>query len=74
MSDDDILRWLIDFGTDWVVVGETLKGTWAIEEIGFTSAVVQGDLESNLNIYDGEPRKLKLSEKAIARLGDRTGI
>lgn len=72
MSAEQILRWLIEFGSDWVVFGTTLKDTWAMREIGLTKAEAQGDLKSNININDGEPWKMKLTEKALARLDDGT--
>jgi hypothetical protein len=74
MSTEQILRWLIEFGSDWVVVGKTLNASWAMSEIGFEEAVRQGDLDSNLNVYDGEPWKVKLSEQAIERLGERDAV
>lgn len=73
MNTEQILRWLIEFGSDWVVVGETLRETWAEREIGFHDAERQGDLDSNLHVYDGEPWRVKLSEKALSRLKRGTG-
>jgi hypothetical protein len=42
-----------------------------MSEIGFEEAERQGDLDSNLHVYDGEPWKVKLTEQAIKRLGER---
>jgi hypothetical protein len=70
MSNDQILRWLIEFGSDWVVVGVTLRNTWAVRDIGLESAGQQGDLDSNLALYDGEPWKVRLTQQALDRLKD----
>jgi hypothetical protein len=39
-----------------------------MSEIGFEEAERQGDLDSNLHVYDGEPWKVKLSEQALKRM------
>jgi hypothetical protein len=69
MSTEQVLRWLLQFGSDWVIVGDILDETWAMSEIDFGEAERQGYLESNLSTYDGKPWQLKLTEQAIKSLG-----
>ena len=62
MTDDKILRWLIEFGTDWMNK-ISLTQTWADAEIQWVDAIEAGWLDVSLSY--GE---LKLSQKALDRL------
>jgi len=68
MDNEIILRWLAEFGSDWVVVGKTLRDTWATMSIDIDGEASQGYLESNLRVYDAEPWKVRLTQKAIEKL------
>ena len=62
MTDDKILRWLVDFGTDWVDK-ITLTHSWANGEIQWADAVKAGWLNESLSYAN-----LKLSQKALDKL------
>lgn len=68
MSTEQILRWLVDFGTDWVDIKIDLEGTWAMDDILLFKAEMQGDLELNdLHPLDAV-WKARLTKKALKRL------
>ena len=74
MKDDDILRWLIDFGTDWVEYTVTLQGTWIGLDAGILGEGMERKYIEEREPFDtkGYKWELRLTEKALARLDDGT--
>jgi hypothetical protein len=65
MRNEERLRWLIQFGSDWVGYQDVLVGTWA-NQIDLVKARYEGDLLSN---ESERPWALKLSDEALRKLG-----
>ena len=65
MRNAERLRWLIEFGSDWVGYQDVLVGTWA-NQIDLVQARYEGDLVSN---ESERPWALKLSDEALRKLG-----
>jgi len=75
MQDEHILRWLIEFGTDWVD-DRTLNGSWADAGFYWYGSVKLGMLEENKwdeisNGYKHTRRAYKLTQKALDRLSNK---
>ena len=72
MQDEHILRWLIEFGTDWVD-DRTLSGTWADDGFYWHDAKVEGLLELKNEVVEGRPltHAYKLTQKALDRLSNK---
>jgi hypothetical protein len=68
MTADHAMRWLLEFGSDWVRE-EEVKGTWADYELIWLECAADGDLEirriPDIHLQGNEHR---LTEKAIAKL------
>jgi hypothetical protein len=64
MRNEERLRWLIQFGSDWVEYQTVLVGTWA-DTLSFERARLDGDLEFN---DFGAPFAVRLSEEALRKL------
>ena len=64
MSHEQILRWLLEFGTEPVHVNK-LFSTWADEEVNWDANARNGMLDQDIKGY-------KLSDKAIRRLKNET--
>lgn len=64
MTPEKALRWLIEFGSDWVPA-TTLARTWAVSEITWQTAVVYGYLEKGtlMDRYRLTSKSLKLIEE-----------
>lgn len=72
ISNEQILRWLVDFGSGWIDE-EDLSGTWADAELFWAKNVDNGWLEDEqrrdkglINYY------YKLSQKALDKLKEKT--
>jgi len=64
MRNEERLRWLIQFGSDWVDYHNVLSGTWA-DNVGLERARIEGDLEFN---DFGAPFAVRLSDEALRKL------
>jgi predicted phosphohydrolase len=64
MRNAERLRWLIQFGSDWVGYQDVLVGTWA-DQIDLVKARNEGDV-----VYNDFDRAwaLKLSDEALRKL------
>ena len=69
MKDEQILRWLIEFGSDWVYA-RLLALTWADRELHWRNCVEKGLLERKVDILRVYYR---LTPKALERIDDGQG-
>jgi hypothetical protein len=72
MTPDKALRWLIEFGTDWVNING-LFNTWADNEIERRKAWADGYLIS-AHATDGIRKKYKLSDKALKLIEESKNV
>ncbi len=72
MKDEHILRWLIEFGTDWVDA-HTLTDSWADSEFFWHGAYEEGLLHNKTNDVKTATFGLsyKLTQKALDRLSNK---
>ena len=75
MKDEHILRWLVEYGLDWVDE-RTISGTWADTAFYWYGAVKDALLEEKQwdevtgNDHKATRRAYKLTPRAIKRLGE----
>jgi hypothetical protein len=69
MTNDQILRWLIEFGSDWVHQ-DILLGTWADRDLTWIAQRRFGLLEIVEKNLSDEWWLVRLSQKALDRLKD----
>lgn len=65
MSREQVLRWMLEFGTGWVSE-ELLFGTWADDELTWFACVANGWLDETVDDDMGD--MLKLTPKALESL------
>ena len=72
MLDEHILRWLIEFGTDWVN-SHTLTDSWADPAFFWHGAREEGLLEHKEGVVEKKPfnYSYKLTQKALDRLSNK---
>ena len=69
MTPEKALRWLIDFGTDWVEV-RSLFNTWADMELNWKSVMDDGYLEASLDT-ENVRNKYKLTDNALKLIEEK---
>lgn len=67
MTKEKALRWMLDFGLDWVNA-DILVGTWADDEIRWMSAIREEYLCKRYSNHDKSVIELKLSPKSLKLL------
>ena len=72
MTPEKALRWLVDFGTDWIDTNG-LSNTWADDEIEWSKAKQDGYLVSDHDT-DGTRKKYKLSDKALKLIEEKQNV
>ena len=72
MTPEKALRWLIEFGTDWVDT-DSIKDTWADSEIRWHGAVYLGYLERS-DFSETTADMYKLTDKAIKLIEEKQNV
>jgi hypothetical protein len=67
MTPDQVLQWLIEFGSGWVNA-RTLMGTWADTDLYWADCAVSGWLEIKDNTGEHGLDDLRLTDKALQLL------